>query len=395
MKNRFFKNRAFSTVLLLSGLLLTEDSFAKPIDQAMETASYTPKIETQLLQEKTIQNAILLTGELEALAVVDIKSKVQGRVEDLNLSEGEASEEAKDVQKGQVLGFLDKKDFQNKLDQAKAGYEAAQVNVKMAEMVLEDKKADQARMENLFAKGAISLKQKELAVLDYKRCSEQLKQAHANLQISQAALEGAELLYNEAFIQSPFDGTLIKKYVSVGDLVGPGSPLFRVQKIDEMKLLIKLPERFISLLKIGSEVQIHIDALKNELFVSKVEKIYPVVDSLSRSATVELRLKNPVKNGQKILFPGMYATANLILEKKERAIAIPASSIIKGGFVYVFKEGKVHLKKIDLGLKSEDLVEVKAGLEAGEEIVVLGQQKLSDGMAAEKKQNSLKVSDAF
>jgi len=160
-----------------------------------------------------------------------------------------------------------------------------------------------------------------------------------------------------------------------------------------LKLLIKIPERILSQMQIGTEVEVKVDALENQMILSKVEKIYPVVDRLSRSITVELRIKNsPVKEteaiktkaSQKQLFPGMFATAKLILEKKERAIAVPASSIIKGGFVYVFKENKVHLKKINLGLKENDLVEVVSGLSLGEEIVVFGQNKLSDGASAER-----------
>ena len=356
-------------------------------------AVYIPKVQTKILEEKTIKNTILLTGELEALAVVDIKSKVQGRVENLTLKNGQEASEALEVKAGETIAILDHLDFQTRLDQAQAGLKAAEVGVKMSKMVLEDKRLDKTRMENLFVKGAISLKQKELAVLDYKRCFEQLNQAKANLALSKAAFKGAELLYKEAFILAPFDGTLIRKYVSLGDLVGPGAPLFRVQKIDELKLLIKIPERILSQMRIGTEVEVKVDALENQIILSKVEKIYPVVDPLSRSITVELRIKNsPVKEteaiktkaSQKQLFPGMFATAKLILEKKERAIAVPASSIIKGGFVYVFKENKVHLKKINLGLKENDLVEVVSGLSLGEEIVVFGQNKLSDGASAER-----------
>jgi len=167
-------------------------------------------------------------------------------------------------------------------------------------------------------------------------------------------------------------------------LVNPGAPLFRLQKIDELKLLIKIPERILSQMNIGTEVEIKVDALENQILLSKVEKIYPVVDPLSRSITVELRIKNPLRKDQKQLFPGMFATAKLILEKKENAIAIPTSSVVKGGFVYVFKEGSVHLKKINLGLKENDLVEVISGLTVGEEVVVFGQNKLSDGSPAEK-----------
>ena len=132
-------------------------------------AAYIPKVQTKILEEKTIKNTILLTGELEALAVVDIKSKVQGRVENLTLENGQEASEALDVKAGETLAILDHLDFQTKLDQAQAGLKAAEVAVKMSKMVLEDKVLDKTRMENLFAKGAISLKQKELAILDYKR----------------------------------------------------------------------------------------------------------------------------------------------------------------------------------------------------------------------------------
>lgn len=346
--------------------------------------AYIPKVQTRVLQEKTIKNTILLTGDLEAMAVVDIKSKVQGRVESLTLKNGQEASEALEVKAGETIAILDHSDFQTKLDQAKAGVEAAEVAVKMITMVLEDKSLDQTRMENLFAKGAISLKQKELAVLDYKRSLEQLNQARANLQLSKAVLKGAELLYKEAFIKAPFDGTLIKKYVSLGDLVGPGAPLFRLQKTGELKMLIKIPERILSQMKIGTEVEIKLDALEKQTILSKIEKIYPVVDPLTRSITVELRIKNSSRANQRQLFPGMFATAKLILKKKEKALAVSASSIIKGGFVYVFKEGKVRLKKINLGLKENDQVEVVSGLTVGEEVVEFGQNKLSDGVKAEK-----------
>ncbi len=389
-------NRAVSKILaafiffaissLLAEKSLVEDNLSEKIQNV---SVYIPKIKTEVLKEKTLKNTILLTGELESLAVVNIKSKVQGRIESLALKDGREASETVEVKAQDILAVLDSADFKTRLQQAEASQKTAAIAVSMAKTLLEDKSKDKTRMENLFAKGAISLKQKELALLDYSRCWEQLQQAEASLELAEASVERARLLYEEAFIKAPFDGVLVKRYVSLGDLVGPGVPLFCLQKAGELKLLIKVPERMISQINLGTEVEVQVDAWEGRKFLFKIEKVYPVVDPLSRCVTVELRIdatQAKVSDRQK-LFPGMFARARLILEKKENILAVPASSIIKGGFIYVFRNGKVHLTKIDLGLKENDLVEVISGLKEGEEIVVSGQNKLSDGAIAEKVAN--------
>lgn len=368
-------------------------------DEIQQASIYIPKVKTRLLKEKTLKNSILLTGELEPICMVDIKSKVQGRVESLCLKDGREASETVQVKKGEVLAVLDSADFKAGLDQAEASKTAAEIAVQMAKTVLKDKQRDKDRMENLYLKGAISLKQKELAVLEHNSCLERLKQAKANLQLAKAALQRAGLLYEEAFIKAPFDGVLIKRYVSLGDLAVPGAPIFRLQKADTLKLLINVPERSVAKIKPGLQAEVQVDALQGKTFISKIEKIYPVIDPLTRSATVELRLDNSQirqpgaaenmiscreHTSSNCLFPGMFARARLILEKKEKALAVPNSCLLKGRFVYVFKDGTVHLKKIVPGLKENGLIEVVSGLKAGEEIVVVGQNKLSDGMKAEK-----------
>jgi len=153
-----------------------------------------------------------------------------------------------------------------------------------------------------------------------------------------------------------------------------------LMKIDTLILKIKVPERFAFKLQQNMQATLSVDAKKGSIFTCKVYKIYPSIDPITRSVEVELL----VENKDRALMPGLFAKVNLELEKIENTLAISENSIISRRYVYVVKDDKVNLRQIKRGIQDHDLVEIVEGLKEGEEVVTIGQHKLSENMQIQK-----------
>jgi len=145
-----------------------------------------------------------------------------------------------------------------------------------------------------------------------------------------------------------------------------------------MKLDFRVPEKFISQLKIGQAVEINVDAYFDKDFSGKIIALDSGVDEKTR--TILLRAR--VANEKNLLYPGMFARVSLMLEERRGALLIPEQAIVPQGqdsFVFKVVNDKVAMVKVKLGQRQTGTVEIHEGLQADDKIVVAGQMKLRDG----------------
>ena len=331
-------------------------------------------VKTQKVKQTNLSKKLTLTGELEPIQWLDIKSKIPGRIICSDISENIF------IKKDQILAQVDIEQWKIKLKKAQASLDMAKSAMEIAYLQLEDKQRDKLRMEHLFEENAVPEKQKEMTELECQRAFHLHKQSIASLQAVKSTLEEVEDTFQEASIKAPFDGVIAKKYFQNYDLIVPNCPLFRLMKIDTLILKIKVPERFAFKLQQNMQATLSVDAKKGSIFTCKVYKIYPSIDPITRSVEVELL----VENKDRALMPGLFAKVNLELEKIENTLAISENSIISRRYVYVVKDDKVNLRQIKRGIQDHDLVEIVEGLKEGEEVVTIGQHKLSENMQIQK-----------
>ena len=160
-------------------------------------------------------------------------------------------------------------------------------------------------------------------------------------------------------------------------------PILTVMQINPVILRINVSEMFFSKVKVGMPVDIKLDVYEGETFNGKISLVYPTIDERTRTFGVEVRLNN---NDTKVR-PGMFARVNINFGVIDRVV-VPDQAIIKQAgsgtrYVYAVDNGKAYYKPVELGRRMDAEYELISGVESGAEVVVLGQSKLTDGLAVE------------
>jgi RND family efflux transporter MFP subunit len=167
----------------------------------------------------------------------------------------------------------------------------------------------------------------------------------------------------------------------VGDLYGMSAPIFTVEQIRPVKLLVAISESDYTKVKVGDSVEIIADAFPDLQFYGRVEKIYPTVDAATRTFSVEVI----VPNNYKTLRPGMFARVTVDFGSKNNVV-IPDVAVVKQQgsgerFVYILNEdGTVNYQKVLLGRRMGAEYEVLEGIQDGAKVVTGGQIRLKDGI---------------
>jgi len=186
------------------------------------------------------------------------------------------------------------------------------------------------------------------------------------------------LQFQHAPVESSLDGVIGRIYVDKGQNVSPQSPVALVVNMDRMKVNLQIPERYLSKISLKQKAGIRVDAYPGEEFLGEISKISPIVDLDTRSAPIEIILDNPDHR----LKPGMFARVSIAIEKHTQVPVILKEAILgkePDTYVYVVEDKKAILRKVVLGLRQGPVCEVKEGLNPGELVVVMGQQRLQQG----------------
>lgn len=219
-----------------------------------------------------------------------------------------------------------------------------------------------------------------LAVSPYTR--HDLDASKAAVDQAQAAVDLAQIAFNDASVTSPVDGAVSDKLLSEGALVGPQTPIVSVISSD-VELVLGVEESQIGQVKEEQKAEISVAAFPGVLFPARVAMIAPSADPKSRTFQVKIR---PDLNDGK-LRPGMFAQVNVVTQEKPKAVLVPKESVLtRSGqtVVFVLTGDTVQMRTVKLGLSRNGTVEIASGVNAGEEVVVAGQNDLRDGDKVKK-----------
>jgi len=338
----------------------------------------TARVATYRIAQRAFQRQVEFPATLLAAKDVTIVSKLPGEIQKVHVAEGDR------VKEGQVLVNLDQRDFAIALRQAKAQLAAATAGVDTAKAGLDAVDTSHARMAALVQEEAVSKSSFDDVDGRRKVTAAQLKGAEAQVQLAQVAVDAAATNLGYTTIRAPFDGKVGKRMVDQGARVMPQAPLLTVIDASSVKVEGGVAEGDLPYVKQGGPAKITVEALGTTSIEAVVDRIEPVVDSRTRTATVRVVLPNP--DGR--LQPGMSARVVLDLGQGD-APAVPDDAIIKSelgasrGDVVVVKEGRAHRREVVLGQRAGNMLEVRKGLEAGDQIVRGGQEKLREGQVVE------------
>ncbi|RKX87624.1 MAG: efflux RND transporter periplasmic adaptor subunit [Spirochaetes bacterium] len=184
-------------------------------------------------------------------------------------------------------------------------------------------------------------------------------------------------------VKASISGTVTQVPVQIGSVVAPNFPIAKISKMDELEVILYVAERFISKMRIGLPAVIKTDAFPGEIFRGSISELSPVVDNISRTMKIKLKLEDP----KSLLKAGMFAVVKLITEEKEDIVKIPAEALIKRfgeNYVFVIKEDPssdrqlAEKREVISGLRIDNQLEIIKGLDGGEEIVIRGQTLLDN-----------------
>ena len=191
--------------------------------------------------------------------------------------------------------------------------------------------------------------------------------------------------YRVSVVKSPIAGTVTTLPMEVGATIAPSVAVARIALTDTLELRTYVAERFVSKIRVGLSAEAALTAWPGETFKAVVREVSPVLDPVSRTLELRLGFRHPDSR----LKAGMYATVKVITEDKESVVKIPSEAVVRRfGETYAFvvekdpenPEASVARKRtITPGILIDDILEVRAGLSADDEVVVRGQTLLDEG----------------
>lgn len=286
-------------------------------------------------------------GSLEAENEVDLVARTAGPITEL------LAEEGMRVKKGQLLARIDDRELRAQLE--------------VARVSLDETQKAYERVKTLHDSQLVS--------------QEALDQALASYQSAQADFDRTEIQLDYTRITAPFSGQIVERYIKLAEHVANNANLFRLTDFDPLLCPIQVPERQLADLAKGQPAELEVEAYPGERFTARVLRVSPVVESDTGTVRVTLEV-----SGQGKLRPGMFASVFLEMERHENALVIPKTALALdslGDTVFVAGEEAAERRSIDIGLRNDTFLEVRSGLTDGEQVVVIGQDGLSEGTPVE------------
>ena len=185
-------------------------------------------------------------------------------------------------------------------------------------------------------------------------------------------------------VYAPFDGLLGIRMIDMGSYLNPGDPIVPLHTVNPIHVDYALPEKFIGRIFVGQIVEVEVAAYPGKKFVGRIKAFDPAIDASTRNVKIRASFDN--KKG--LLRPGMFAEVLTIDAKTKKVIVLPDTAITYspyGNTLFVVRKGQggltVQKQQIQVGKVQGRFVEIISGIEIGEKVVAVGQNKLRNGMA--------------
>ena len=303
-------------------------------------ANVTPNVEVISATSKDVAQESSYSSTVEAFATNNIMPQAGGRIRKINAEVGDY------VTKGQVLAEMDR------------------LQLEQLELQIQNDEIEYKRLKALYEEGGLSQSDFETAELGYK-----------------VRKTNYQNLLENTILRTPITGFVTARNFDQGDMFSMSAPLFTVQQVVPVKLLVGISESEYTKVKKGQSVAIKADALPGRSFTGKVERLYPTIDA----ATHTFRAEVHVANTDRVLRPGMYARVT-VNYGSNHSIVVPDLCIVKQEgtgqrFVYLLKaDNTVSYVPVTLGRHIGTEYEVLEGISEGDQVVSKGQAALKDGV---------------
>ena len=362
-----------------------------------------PSVAAASVTKGPLVRTLQFSGRVTTLSRVDVGSTLTGRVAQVDVVQGAQ------VKKGDVLVRLESDELRAAVDQAQAserqaaarlaglrstGRTSAQAAVAQADSVLVAAKAELQRTQELVAKGFLSQAKLDEAhrgadVAQAQRMSADAQsaanadrgtdvaQAQAQLALALAATAGARARLTQAVLVAPADARVLTRGVEPGQIVQPGRALLSLSLSGPVQLVAQVDERYLEQLQVGQTANVLADAFPQARFAARVQYLSPLVDAQRGAVEVKFAL---LQAPPAFLREDMTLSLEVETARRDSALVVPVAAIRgevsstvapAGDMVLVVSDGRVEKRKVRLGLRTLESVEVLEGLAEGD-IVLTG-----------------------
>lgn len=310
--------------------------------QNTETAPEKIKVQVTEAQVRDVDQIGTFTATVEADVSNNISPQSSGRIKRIYVEVGDH------VAAGQKLAEMDA------------------VNLDQVKLQMENDKIEFERVDELYKVGGISK-----STWDQKKLAYDLSKAsYANV-------------YENTILRSPISGVVTERNYDTGDMWSMGEPIYRVEQIRPVKLMVNVSEGLYTQVKKGMPVEVTLDVYGDEKFTGTVKLVYPSIDRQTRTFPVEIQIPNRDER----IRPGMFARATFTYATESRIVITDRAIVKQAGagdrFVYVIKDGVSHYRKITMGRLMGNDVEIIDGIQPGELVAITAQSRLGDDVQVE------------
>ena len=327
--------------LAVAALLTACGSKETPAGQQPVQGAVAPYVSVITAQAEDVDITNTFTSNIEPFATNNIVSQTAGRIVSIRAEVGQQ------VRKGQLLATMD------------------DVNLAKTRMQYVNDSTELARLTELYNIGAV-------AQADY-------DMARLALNITQKTYYN---LAENTYLRSPINGVVTARNYDKGDMYNMAQPIFVVQQIQPLKMLINVSESLFTQVNPGMEFNIEVESYPGETFKGKVNLIYPTINASTHTFPVEIVCQNDDMR----LRPGMFARVTACFGTNHHVV-IPDLAVVKQmgsgeHFVYVLQpDNTVKYTLVELGIRMGNRYEIVSGINEGDLIVTEGQARLKDGVS--------------
>ncbi|MEW6297696.1 MAG: efflux RND transporter periplasmic adaptor subunit [Thermodesulfobacteriota bacterium] len=339
------------------------------------------------VREVLLERSVTALGSLAAYDQATLSVKVPGRLAAISVDFASA------VKRGQEVAHIEPRDYQLRLRQAEAALAQARARlglpphgtddrvdpeqtspVRQARALLDEARQNRDRLAALSQKGFVSRAEYDAAEAAYKvalgrhqDAVEEIRNRQALLLQRRSELEIARQQLADTTIRAPFDGVIQVRHASVGEYLAEGAPVVTLVRMDPLRLRAEVPERAAPSVRAGQKVRVTIEGDAN-VYEGRVMRLGPTINEQNRMLTVEADVRN-----DGLLRPGSFARSEIVTAEGEEALAVPAGAVVTfAGLekVFLVRDGKAVETPVSTGRRADGWVEVIAGVNRGERVIL-------------------------
>jgi RND family efflux transporter MFP subunit len=343
----------------------------------------------------TVSSNLRVAGQFTPYQEVDLHAKVSGYIRHINVDIGDR------VRIGQVIATLEVPELNAQLAGTQAQVRHSQSEITRSKSEITRAESNHMAVHSAYTRLEQAAKQRPGLIAQQELDDAQARDqdAEAQINVAEAALNATEqqlgvsqadslrvkTLSDYSVVVSPFNGVITARYADTGSLIQAGTasntqamPVVRVAQSDLLRLRMPVPEADVRYIQPGATVQVNVHAV-GRVFTAKIVRFTRAMDMATRTMLAEVDVPNPDLS----LDPGMYADTNIVLQRHDNVLSVPAQAIVQDSdqpsVLVVNEANRVEKRDVQLGIQGQNRIEITAGLSESDRVILSGQTNYRSG----------------